>query len=652
MGMRAYFRERFTARMVALLLLVLAGALTAMGFTLVLSWQLEGSAAVINDVGSLRMYTKSITLEAERLGRGGPQPSFAAAAGLMADIGSFDLTLARVLAGDPSRPLILPDQPEVRAHADTLSKVWHDVRADLLASVQAGRPLEMPGLHVSLSAVLDQLGALIGSIERFNANTTRRLRNFQLALIAGAISGTVVLIYLFYLWGVAPLLRLQTGIARMAERDFSMRLPVERVDEFGALASAYNRMADKLDEAYGVLERRVHEKTVSLEIRNRELRCLYEIAAYLNEPYPLDILCQGVAQRLATYFNADAVACRLRLGDARKTRLVAGYGFPEEHFETEHPTVQCGCAQMMVSQPMICAIKEQPGMLQPCHSAGFVTVCSFPVWVGKRQLGALTLHFRRERSLDAQESKLLETLGRHLGVALEHRSLRERQRELAVLEERNLMAQGLHDSVAQTLNYLGLQVQMLQSSLQQGRHDEVASIVPLLQEGVVQCYADVRELLHNFRVTLPQGDMGAALGMVLDRFRQQTGLSVSYRETGVPVMLKAEQRLHLLFIAQEALSNVRRHARADNVVVELDYGPPFILKVSDDGIGWNSECQSQGDSVGLQIMRERAERIAADLVIQSKPGAGTKVCLQLSPRAAQTEAVTPVGAHMVYSESP
>ena len=142
-----------------------------------------------------------------------------------------------------------------------------------------------------------------------------------------------------------------------------------------------------------------------------------------------------------------------------------------------------------------------------CHREGFATVSVFHIHAHEQHLGFFNLHFRHARVFSARELALLETLGQLLGIALENLRLAAREREMAISEERNLVAQGLHDSIAQSLNFLNLQVQMLDDSVRNARFDEVAGIVPALHAGVKESYEDVRELLANFRSRLMEDDL-------------------------------------------------------------------------------------------------------------------------------------------------
>ena len=126
------------------------------------------------------------------------------------------------------------------------------------------------------------------------------------------------------------------------------------------------------------------------------------------------------------------------------------------------------------------------------------------------------------------------------------------------------------------------------------------------------------------------------MSSLLDKFRKQTKLRVELRSTGAGAPLRPEQQLQILFILQEALSNVRKHAEASQVTVSLsDDGEVFVLSVLDNGVGFDLDTvRNKGDGhFGLSIMQERAQRAGLQLDIESTPDAGTMVSLLL-PRAA------------------
>ena len=478
---------------------------------------------------------------------------------------------------------------------------------------------------------------LVRMIEQDNAGKTTSLRLSQGVLAAIASAGTLAMIYLLYLWIISPVLRLRDGLQRMADREFSTRLPVESQDEFGVLARGYNRMADELQDLYTSLEQRVEQKTAQLAAQNRDIGALYDMAAFLNQPNEIEAMCDGFLRRVMLQFDAEAGSIRALDPNNEKLNLVVSVGLSEELVESEHcmkvDDCYCGVATRKAGVIVIQDFRQSPPELDlNCQREGFASVAVFRIVTRDEVLGSYSLHFRTHRRLAASESQLLETLGQHLGVALDNRRLSAQARQLAVVQERGLVAQGLHDSLAQGLNFLNLQLQMLDAAIKRGDEEEVSEILPLLRTGVDESYQDVRELLTNFRSKLSQGDLQAAIEDTVSRFRRQTAIETDLTFTqGEGAPLQPEQQLQVLFILQEALSNVRKHSEASRVRIAVENGRDFTLLISDDGQGYDpADVAERGEShVGLHIMRERAARMRAVIKLESQPGAGTRVALTL-----------------------
>jgi two-component system nitrate/nitrite sensor histidine kinase NarX len=270
-------------------------------------------------------------------------------------------------------------------------------------------------------------------------------------------------------------------------------------------------------------------------------------------------------------------------------------------------------------------------VLYKCQKLGYRTVSVFTIQAKRQLLGVFNLYFKEPREFSAAERQMLEALGQHLGVAIENQRLVSRDKELAVTEERNLLAQELHDSIAQSLAFLNLEAQMLDESLAQGNIDGARQELAQIREGIQESYDDVRELLVHFRTRLQQADLETAIRVALQRFEGQTGIRTRFEMSGTTVSLAAEIQPQVLHIVQEALSNARKHARATEVVVEVMRDGGYVFRVCDNGRGFDpATLAEQGDThVGLRIMRERAHRIGGRLAIRSRPEAGTEVTLTL-----------------------
>jgi len=624
-------RYRLSTRIILLSLASLLVVLTMISGTLYLSWKLEGAGAAINDAGSLRMRANRIAIELSLAVADEPNA-------LATEIQAMDHTLAQLRQGNPARPLVLPNEPAMRAQLRAVQADWE---RHLKPLAVAGTPSQY--IH-ALPAFVDRANKLVGLIEQNSARKTDLLRLSQVILAAIACVGTVAVIYLLYLWIILPVLRLQDGLRRMAAREFSLRLPIETRDEFGTLNAGFNRMAAELQSLYQDLAARVSTKTAELARQNRDLETLYDMAAFLNQAGDEQVLANGFLERVTQRFNADGGT--VRIVDARQGKLhrVASTGLSAELADSSHcaeiEACHCGFATQVGSIAIADLRHTAPrhkiaDTLSPCRREGFLSMAAFRLDTLRGPVGTFTLHFRTPRELPPSDRQLLETMAQHLATALEHVRLSASARQLAVVEERNLVAQGLHDSIAQGLNFLNLQVQLLDDAVERAEHDEVREIVPLLRHGVEESYQDVRELLNNFRSRLPTGDMRPAIEETVARFRRQcrTEATLKIDDHGLP--LQPEQQLQILFILQEALSNVRKHAMAEHVTISIEHGRAFRLVVQDDGDGFDAARLDVSDTshVGLHIMRERAARLGAELTIDARPGLGVRIALTL-PHAA------------------
>ena len=224
-------------------------------------------------------------------------------------------------------------------------------------------------------------------------------------------------------------------------------------------------------------------------------------------------------------------------------------------------------------------------------------------------------------------------------MAIENQRLRAREKELAVSEERNLLAQDLHDSIAQGLAFLNIQVQLLQDSLRKGRSEEAMQTAGQLREGVQESYDHVRELLVQFRTRVHQSDLDSAIVAALEKFEAQTGIATNFERDGNGVPLDPDTEIQIMHIVQESLSNIRKHARAGRVGVTVRRSRDGLeVEVADDGGGFDpvNEPKVRSDHhVGLQIMRERAQRIGGECQITSEPGKGALVRLVLPRKQAR-----------------
>jgi signal transduction histidine kinase len=231
----------------------------------------------------------------------------------------------------------------------------------------------------------------------------------------------------------------------------------------------------------------------------------------------------------------------------------------------------------------------------------------------------------------------------HMAGELE-RQAREQQaigelRQRAIMEERERIARELHDGMAQLLGYVNTKAMAVRLMLKNRQMEAADKHLLQLEEAARELFVDVREAILGLKVT---GQNGAGLPAALREFTTQFSrlsdipveLNIASEADGLP--LTAEMELQLLRIVQESLTNIRKHAAGTHASVNLQLANGILeLTICDDGVGFESgpSRATRWPHVGLSTMRERAEAIGADFRLDSMPGAGTRVTVQLNLEA-------------------
>jgi len=619
-------RWSLAARLAVLGFSMLLLALVSIALTFWVTWQLQGGAAAVNEAGRMRMQTYRIALDAQRR----------ASDELARHVERFDESLAVLRDGDPSRPLFVPWNDATRAHFDGVQAQWRELRADWLS-----RP-ELVALS-RVDAFVESTDAFVASIEDRLSRWTAVLYTYQFAMMALAIGGAVALLYTGYIYVVDPVARLRRALALVEQGAFDARVDVIARDEFGELGEGFNRMARNLQQLYASLEDKVREKTASLESESRRLASLYDASAFIGRVDTLDELARGFVGKVRQAARADAAVIRWSDQANQRYLLLAADGLPEPLVRAEQclnaGSCHCGAAPAGSGARTIALAVGATGPLGHCGPAGFRTLVAIPVELHHRVLGEIDLLYRDEHALADEDRSLLETLASHLASAMEGMRAAALDVEAAVAHERGLLAQELHDSIAQSLAFLKIQVKLLRAAAGRGDPSAVARAVDEIDAGVRESYSDVRELLLHFRTRTRDEDIEPALRTTLSKFEHQTGLRVQLDVEGHGLPLDPDVQVQALHIVQEALSNVRKHAGAKRVWLRVQQTPAWRFEVRDDGCGFDASAAPGETQVGLRIARERAQRIGGQVEVESSPGEGTRVILTL-PQPASAPAAS------------
>ncbi len=219
------------------------------------------------------------------------------------------------------------------------------------------------------------------------------------------------------------------------------------------------------------------------------------------------------------------------------------------------------------------------------------------------------------------------SIGYHAGLALSNTRLRAQIEHLAVLEERYRISREIHDGLAQSLSFIGWRIDRAGSMLRKKDWERLERELSEIRAALRDAYQDVREAIDGLRMPVEHpGGLAGSLAEYARDFEERTGIRVKVESSLEPEEIPPEISMHLLRVAQEALTNVRKHAQASQVSIRLIRKHNEVeLDIEDDGRGFNPDAPRSRSHVGLLSMRERVHKLGGTFTLLSRPGAGTRI---------------------------
>jgi len=375
-------------------------------------------------------------------------------------------------------------------------------------------------------------------------------------------------------------------------------------------------------------------QAVRLARKTQSLDILYEVATGLSQPGGLEQLLDGFLDTFIELVDARAASVRLATEDGH-TRLIASRGLTPEVAERDRlmPMGRCPCGwaaregglRIQAGTAACAALVGRPLLERECTELVVI-----PVQYQDRILGVYNLFLDRPLSAMGEDMHdLLISVGRHLGLAIEKARLEDEARRLAVIEERNLIGTELHDSLAQSLIGMRLQLKILSESLARKDFGAAQYEANGLRRALTRANADLRSLLTDYRLKLGDAGLMQSVASLVERFGRETGIAVYFQNDCRALALTPDQEIQVFYIIQEALANIRKHSDAQNVRILLNNeGDLYTVLIEDDGLGMTGpDAPMPGEHAGLAIMHERTARLPGQLVIESEPGEGTRIVL-------------------------
>lgn len=380
-----------------------------------------------------------------------------------------------------------------------------------------------------------------------------------------------------------------------------------------------------------------------LEHRNRELLALHEAVLGIYGDLALEAVLQRVVDQACNLVSARYGAISVVDDRNRIESFVTSGISDEQRAWIGPPPVGHGLLGVVLHEGQhlrLTNIQGDPRSVGfPPHHPAMKTLLAVPIVCKSPFRGNLYLAEKEEGAEFTQDDEdSLIRFATTAALAIDNAHLHQRLNELAVGEERLRIAHEMHDGLAQVLAYVNTKAQAVKSFLNTGRTEDAARHLDQLAAAAREVYADVRESIIGLRsAATPGRSVPEVLAENLHAFEAQTGIQCTLQVEGTP-RLEANTELQVLRIVQESLANVRKHAGARRVEVSMKQEEAALqVTVHDDGAGFNPAelGRSEFPRFGLSTMRERAETIGGTFQVESTPGAGTRITLELpTPPAA------------------
>ncbi|WP_159566700.1 nitrate/nitrite two-component system sensor histidine kinase NarQ [Budvicia diplopodorum] len=433
-----------------------------------------------------------------------------------------------------------------------------------------------------LTSYVDQIDTFVLSIQRFSELKLRVATGISIISFLLTIALVLYIIQFSRRKIVEPLNRMVRASHYIQTGHFDHQpLDVAQPTELGVLATAFTSMSTDLAKLYQSLAEKVEEKTIKLTQANRSLVVLYDCLQALSVSQ-VDRQC--FEQVLSIVHNSEnLVVIRLEVQDSGEGRWVLTEGDEDKNLDWQFLSLQ----------------------------------------QNEQHLGRLSW----QCSDTAVHPQLIENVANILSRGIYFNRAQKRYMQVLLMEERATIARELHDSLAQSLSFLRIQLTLLKRIVPSD-NAKAMSVIGDFDRALSSAYRQLRELLATFRLTIQEADLHEALNQLMTPLQAQTTVPIQIHCALSSQALNAQQQVHALQIVREAVLNAIKHANATLITVNCDSATNGnnMFTITDNGTGIKSLDEPEGH-YGLNIMSERTSRLGGTLNIRRREEGGTSICL-------------------------
>ncbi len=376
--------------------------------------------------------------------------------------------------------------------------------------------------------------------------------------------------------------------------------------------------------------------------RNQELAALNSVGLAVSESLNLDVVLYRALTKVLQVTYADAGEIFLR--DEKTQEMARWVSTGDSNGDSslkEEDTIGENLTRAVVQSKESLTIDDtsnrsaltEGGEIQ----SRYRSLASVPLKSKNEIIGVVNIFSLQPRRFTSEDTLLLANMGNQITLAIENARLHDKVQSMATIEERERIAREMHDGLAQVLTYVNAKSQAARQFISSGQETNAKKQLIELEDIAKDMYADVREAIMDLRTTTsPHRDITSTLQEYVLRFSEMSGTKTDLTiSNGNIPNLSPNAEVQVIRIIQEALTNVRKHARASHAQVRISTeDSKCSIVIEDNGLGFDVQDirRDLWPQFGLQTMKERAQSIEGTLDISSSPGSGTRVILNIPIR--------------------
>mgnify|MGYP001942576780 CR=1 FL=1 len=562
--------------------------LVSMISSMLVTESLNGDAEKINKAGALRM-------QAVRISRTYFVDQSLNKKQVNAEIHTFNLQLTHLFHG---KQLTDKQGTVVGKQYRQILALWQQVNLPNVTAKQltAEQLIELIKSYDHFVDKLDDLVDLLQLESEKKLSFLRLIQGLTLLLVIAVASFVLVMLNRTL---IVPLKQLVNVAEQAGKGNFELKASYDKNDELGVLARTINKMSDELKLTYQEFEQRVDHKTQQLSRTNQSLDILYR-----------------AARNLAGYTLSEQDSASYQIDHQIIDELVQVLGFGKIKIEV-HDSKQ---------NNLIIDVYVNDTIDNICFNYR-----KFPLEKQSRLFGYLVWEIPKGKKVYDWQQQILQAMADIIATAIELDQKRTSENRLVIVEERAVIARELHDSLAQSLSYLKVQMSLLTRKMQKNVPPaQVEETIEDIKEGLNSAYLQLRELLTTFRLKLEDPAIKNSLQSTVTEFSAKCQHGIEFNYQLPQNYLSANQEIHLLQIVREALSNIHRHANATKAGVSIMLEDNKVkVGIWDNGMGLPANLSEQGH-FGIGIMQERAKSLNTALYVEARAEQGTLVCFEFN----------------------